>query len=154
MTTVARFSQINGAAALLTTASADNGDEFAVQHVKRVFTAADIGGNAGQTRDAASNPTLGCLVAQFSGSRIRDIINLNLYRPVAGANVTNFNTIIFGTGANTTAIGWNVIYNAQTGISSIYILDTAAGAPGRIAAADWIEFDVLLGDSTTIPVAP
>lgn len=152
MTSVVRFTEItNGTGAVLTAAVADNGDEYACQHVRRVFVAADIGAAAGQTRDAASNPTLGCLVAQFTGSRVRAIVDLTLYRGITGTHVTVFNTVVIGTGANTAAIGLHSTYNAQTGVTSIYLLDTAAAAPGQIAANDYIEFDVLLGDSVTPP---
>lgn len=147
MTSVVRYSEISGALAVLTTALTDSGDEFASQKVKRVFTAADIGTGSGQTQDTTSNPTLGCLVAQFTGSKVRSIINLELWRPTTATHVTNFNHLVLGNAANTTNIGIHVAYNSKTGVSSIYIIDAAAAAPGLIVANDWIEFEVLLGDT-------
>lgn len=153
MTNVVRYTEIlNGTAtvpgiAILTSAIADNGDEFASQKVKRVFVAADIGTGSGQTQDTTSNPTLGCLVAQFTGSKVRSIINLELWRPTTATHVTNFNRLVIGTAANTTNLGLHTAYNAKTGVSSIYVLDAAAGAGGLIVANDWIEFEVLLGDT-------
>src|SRR6266404_2191536 len=52
-------------------ALADNGEELASQRVRRVFKGSDIGTSAGQTRHAD-----GCLVAQFSGSRVQAISDL------------------------------------------------------------------------------
>jgi|SRR5882724_8666820 len=145
MTSVVRYSKVQGSdAALLTAALTDSGNELASQKVIRIFGTADIGANAGQTRDA-TDPTIGCLAAQFSGSRVQDIINLQLWRTVPATN-QDFNRVVTGAAADTVNLGWRVDYNSKTGISSIYILDSAAAADGRIVAADWIEFDVLLGD--------
>lgn len=152
MTSVVRYTAINGGLALLTTALANNGDEFASQKVKRTFLAADVGTGAGQTRDA-TNPAVGCLVAQFTGSRIRDIINLQLWKNVV-TNTTSFRTLVVGATTDTLNLGVRVSYNAVTGVSSIYILDKAAGAGGQIVADSWVTMDVLLGDSTSTTLIP
>ena len=151
MTSVVRYSLVtNPTGAVLTTAPANAGDELASQYVKRVFAAIDIGAQAGKTQDTASNPTLGCLVAQFSGSRIIDVSHWALFRPLAATNATIFKRLVIGTGANTANIGWNVNYNPQTGISSLYLLDAAAGAPGLIIANDYVIACVLLGSSPSL----
>ena len=150
MTSVVRYVEIDGGDALLTTANADSGDEFASQIVTRVFTAADVGEGAGQTQDTTSDPTQGCLCAQFSGSRIRAISGLQLWRTSTGAHTTDFNFVELGAGANTVAIGLHVGYNAQTGVSNIYLLDKAADADGLIVAGDWVTFEVHFGDSQTV----
>lgn len=146
MTSVVRYTLItNPAAAILTVADANSGDDFSRQLVKRVFRADDIGAGAGQTRDA-TDPTTGCLVAQFSGSRVMDVLISSPYRTAAATN-RNFTGPVLGTGANTSKVDYRVSFDANSGISSIYIFDRAAAAPGQIVAADWIFLEVLMGRS-------
>ena len=149
MTSVVRYTVItNPAAAILTVANANSGDDFSDQYVKRVFRAEDVGENAGQTRDA-TDPTRGCLVAQFSGSRVMDVLISSPYRTAVATN-TAFSGPVIGTGANTSKVDYRVSYDAQSGISSVYIFDRAADAPGRIVAADWIYIFPLIGGSPTV----
>ncbi len=152
MSSVIRDSQIfNTTGAPLGLANCDNADELAEVTEKRTFAAADVGVGADQTRDAATNPTQGCLCAQFSGSRILEVEISLIYRMQAGPNVTTFATPVIGVvAANTPATGYNVIYNPNLRLSYIYIFDNAAGAPGQIVAADWINLRVRLGNSATI----
>lgn len=152
MSLVVRYTVItNPTGAVLTigaNSSADEGDEFSTQKITRYFSAADVGTGAGQTRDN-TDPTGGCLVATFQGSRIFDVTNLTLNRQQAATN-TLFNYPIIGTANNTTKVGWRVVYNPQNGISAIYIFDAALGTPGQILADDWVQFDVVLGSSSVL----
>lgn len=149
MTAVSRYAKVTGGVALLTVASADAGDDLATIQVEREFAAADVGAGAGQTRDA-TDPTVGCLVAQFTGSRIIRVEIVGLYRALAATNRTFSGQQVIGSAANTVNLATRVSYNAQTGVSSIYVLDSAAAAPGRIVAADYLILNVLLGSSATI----
>lgn len=149
MTSVVRYTLIqNATGAALTSANADSGDDFADQTVKRIFVAADIGTGAGQLKDA-SDPTVGCLVAQFKGSRIMDV---KISLPYRASTATNriFNDPIVGTAANTSKLGYRVSYDAKSGTSNVYVLDRAADAPGVIAAGDWIFITPLMGNSSSI----
>ena len=151
MASVIQFVEItNTTGDVLGFAPANAGDTFASQGVRRIFSADDVGTGTGQTRDTTSNPTQGCLVAQFSGSRIRRIKGLQLWRSVTATHVTDFNMVVTGTGANTVSIGLSVSYDPKKGQSNIYLIDMAADAPGQVEADDWIEFDVEFGDSETV----
>lgn len=151
MTSVVRYTLIqNGTGAALTSANADSGDDFSAQIVKRIFVAADIGTGAGQLKDA-SNPTVGCLVAQFRGSRVMDV-KISLPYRASAATVTVFRDPVVGTAANTSKLGYRVAYDAKTGISSVYVLDRAAAAPGAIVADDWIFITPLIGSSANTNV--
>ena len=89
-------------------------------------------------------------MAQFAGSRIIDVSHWVLFRPEAATNTTVFKRVVIGSAANTVNIGWNVKYNPQTGVSSLYLLDTAADAPGLIVADDYLVACVLLGSSPSL----
>jgi len=149
MTSVVRYTVVtNPNAAILTVANANSGDDFSEQWVKRVFRASDVGVNLGQTRDA-TDPTVGCLVAQFNGSRVIDILITSPYRTAVATN-RDFSGPVIGTANNTSKVDYRVEYNANSGISSIYIFDRSAGAPGQIVANDWIFILPLLGDSSSV----
>jgi hypothetical protein len=139
---------VNTTGAVLTSALVDAGDDVAEVVVDRTFAAADIGTGAGQTRDAAGGSG-GCLCAQFSGSRIVDVEVSQPYRPT-GLYVFNTN----GTGANTSVVGYKVVYNKNLNISSVYILDAAAGSPGQIVALDYIVLRIRLGNSANPNLPP
>lgn len=138
MTAVIRYSAItNYTGIILNSARADNGDEFAAQWIVRYFSAADIGTNAGQTRDE-TNPSTGCLVAEFSGSRIYDIPVYNI-----GGTATLYGTQYYGRVWG--SCYYRVSYNPHNGISSIYILDN--GQQPSISTNSWLVMLVLIGDS-------
>jgi hypothetical protein len=147
MTAVVREIQIsNTSGAVLTVAPANVGDDLAEVVVRRNFAAADIGTAAGQTRDA-SDPTVGCLCAQFYGPRILDV-EISLPYRLLTATVTTFATPIIGVNAaNTPKLGYNVIYNENLNLSNIYIFDGAAGNPGQLVNLDWIFLRVRLGNT-------
>lgn len=149
MTSVVRYTVItNPNAAILTVANANSGDDFSEQWVKRIFRAEDVGANVGQTRDA-TDPTVGCLVAQFTGSRVIDILITSPYRTAPATN-RDFSGPVIGTANNTSKVDYRVSYDATSGISSIYIFDRAAANPGQIVANDWIYILPLVGDSSSI----
>lgn len=149
MTSVVRYTRItNPAAAILTVANGDSGDDFSEQTVKRIFRAEDVGAAVGQTRDA-TDPTVGCLAVQFTGSRVIDVKISAPYRTAVATN-RNFSGPVIGTAANTSKVDYRVSYDAKTGISSIYILDRAAAAPGQIVANDWIFITPVIGNSSSI----
>jgi hypothetical protein len=143
---------VNTTGAVLTSALVDAGDDVAEVVVTREFAAADIGAGAGQTRDNA-NPAGGCLAAQFSGSRIVDIEVSQPYRPGAGA-VALFTFNINGVANNTSSVGWKVVYNKNLNISSVYIWDAAAAAPGQLVALDYIVLRIRLGNSANPNLPP
>ncbi len=131
----------------LTSANGDAGNDLADVSITRVLAAGDIGTGAGQIGDTTSDPTLGCLAVQFTGSRVVEIDNLQLWRGTAAAHTTVFWGPVTGTAGNTVNIRTHVVYNVQTGVSSVYLIDEAAGAPGVAVADDEVRFTVCLGQS-------
>lgn len=152
MASVIGYSQIlNTTGAVLTSAVAETPDWFCNVIHRRVFAAADIGADAGQTKDA-TDPTIGCLVAQFTGSQIMNVEILGLYRASA-VQTTIFNFLLLGNNAASTALAWHNVYNSSSGLNSLYIFDADVGGPS-IAAGDWITYTVQLGNSASItPIA-
>lgn len=148
MTSVVRHITINGSADdILTSANADAGDDVADIWVTRTLADGDIGTASGQIQDTTSDPTIGCLAAEITGSRVVAITDIQLWRGTAAAHTTVFYGPVTGTGANTVNIRAHVTYNAQKGVSRIYLIDTAADAPGKAVADDMVIFKVLLGRS-------
>jgi hypothetical protein len=140
----------NTTGAPLTEALQTFGQNYEVRKMRRIFRAADIGTASGQTRDA-TNPTKGCLVAQFKGALIKEV-DFDFYRATV-ATVTSFNTklphfSIDEDGVLIALTGWNAVYDAHTKISSLYIFDSAADAPTQVITADsWMVFKISLGNT-------
>jgi hypothetical protein len=128
--------------------SADIGDQMALQPLKRIFYAIDVGTDAGKTRDN-TDPTRGCLLCKIHGSRVYGVVDLGLYRTTAATN-RDFKHKVTGTGANTVNIGFRVFYDTKSGTSYIYAIDSAADAPGQIVADDELMYAVLVGSSAFI----
>lgn len=60
--------------AALTSAWVNDGTDYAFKTIERILVNADIGTGIGQLSHAN-----GCLVAQFSGCRIEDVINISAF---------------------------------------------------------------------------
>lgn len=126
----------------------NQGQDYAVEIISRTIINAEIGANAGQTRDAAGTVlgVNGFLFAQFQGALIKRVLSLEILRPRGGAGMLgNAFTQIVGTANNTVKLTWWTY--SLNGLNSLYILDEAAGAPGQIVAADIVRAMVLLGNS-------
>ena len=78
-------------AAGLTSAIIVQGLDYTLKVINRVLASSDnnnhgdIGTAAGQTRDGTGGGAPGCLVAQFQGMIIKDVVSFSVFRPaVAG----------------------------------------------------------------------
>lgn len=68
--------QTNTTSKALTSAVVVDGRDYTLKSIKRVLAAADIGDGAGQIQNAS-----GCLIAQFVGANVKDVVNFSVYRP-------------------------------------------------------------------------
>src|SRR6267142_2288533 len=107
MTAVTRhYDIINTTGALRTNVPTEIGQEYAIETVKWIFSAADLGTAAGQTRDA-TNPAKGFLFAQFKGAQVKNIYAPNLIK-TAAVGGTNFDGYIYGTTTNIAKLSFRI----------------------------------------------
>jgi hypothetical protein len=145
MVAVARFSRIsNATGGVLASAVVNQGQNYSLEVVERVFAAADVGTGAGQTRDA-TDPAVGCLFAEFFGTKVKAILSAQLMRN-ATTNTTVFETIILGTDTGIAQLGFNVV-TLPSGRIKIYLLDAAVDAGSQIVADDKVRLLVQLGNT-------
>ena len=138
------FTQLNTVGAALTSANTPPitiGEDYSFKFVSRVFAAADIGNAAGQTQNAN-----GAIVATFSGAIIKGIVNLDVYRPNGVWNMLIENIYPTGALGNFMSLSWQIVNNTSANTSTLLIRDGAAGAPGQLAANDFIQALVVLGN--------
>jgi hypothetical protein len=143
MVAVARFSRIsNATGGVLASAVVNQGQNYSLEVVERVFAAADVGTGAGQTRDA-TDPAVGCLFAEFFGTNVKAVIFLNHFK-----NTTIRNTVfeIAGVGSSTimTRFGWRVDTTPDKR-TRIYLLDYRTGF-AAINDGDRVRLLVQLGN--------
>ena len=132
-------------AGILTEFPLDNSDHLADILIRREFVAEDIGTDAGQTQDA-TDPTVGCFVGSFTGSRVKDIVILGLYQ-IAAANNRNFIRSRYGDANTSIELNFRIKFHKLTNTSDIYILDTASNAADQIVAGNWIYLLPILGET-------
>jgi hypothetical protein len=141
MTTVVRYATVtNTTGAALTSALLVDGKEYALRSVKRTFVAADIGAGAGQTQHAN-----GCLIAQFSGCFIKDVVHFSMFRDLSA---DGFLDILDGfhnvaNVAHLFQVGWKIGTDGQ----SLYLRDAGNNAATQLVAADILQVLVLTGNS-------
>ena len=149
MTNVIRYGSVNNTTgAAITNASVINlstGKDYALMAVKRTLVAADVGANAGQTRNAN-----GLFVVNITGKFIKDVMAFNIYRPLptaaaiggvvlniplTGYVMSNANPPAAPTNLNQ-SIGWTWCISAD-GLSLI-LRDSALNADGQLIVGDVI----------------
>ena len=157
MTSVIRYGSVNNTTgAAITTPSVVNlstGQDYALMAVKRSLVAADIGANAGQTRNAN-----GLFVVNFTGKFIKDVVSFNVYRPLTtaaliggkplnlpltGYAMSNANPPAAPTNLNQST-GWTWCISAD-GLSLI-LRDSALNADGQLIAGDVITALLVTGN--------
>lgn len=157
MTNAIRYGVVsNTTGAAIITASVTNlsaGNDYALMAVKRTLAAADVGANAGQTRNAG-----GLFVVNFTGKFIKDVMAFNVYRPLptaaqiggkvlniplTGYVMSNANPPVAPTNLNQ-SIGWTWCISAD-GLSLI-LRDSASNADGQLIAGDIINALLVTGN--------
>lgn len=144
-----------GAMTIANTLPITSGEDYVLKVIRRNLTAGDIGNNAGQTQDnaqPANTPTAGCLIAQFSGAIIKDVLTFEIYRPGSGgAGVppnpgTGWNRVLdnfyIAAAANVTSIAWRISADG----SALYLKDAATNATNQLAAGDFVLALLVLGN--------
>lgn len=128
--------QSNATGAALTSALITKGEDYTFKSIKRILAAADVGNAAGQTQHAN-----GCLVVQFSGAIIKDVVHFSVFRPGGGWNRIADN-IYAAAAANVFNTGWAISADG----ASLLLRDQGTGAPGLLVAGDFIQALVVLGN--------
>lgn len=146
MTSVVRYASVlNSTGAVFTITNEkgliDMGKNYGIKTFRRTFAAADIGTDAGQTRDT-TDPTTGCLLVQITGALIKDIVSWQLFRPTTAAN-QSFNQVMYATADHYFKHGWRVTGQRQ----ALYLFDMGDDASTRIAANDFVVFSLLIGNN-------
>jgi hypothetical protein len=126
----------NDTGAALASAVINQGKDYGVYAVTRVFTAADIGAAAGQTRDA-TDPSQGCLICQVEGANIQFAISSPTNRIVDVVN-SDYTTNLFATDAHYYQTGWRIVNSTVNGVklSSLYLIDQGDEVSTQIVADD------------------
>lgn len=144
MTSVIRYTTIvNSTGAVLTpeTGLVTSGKEGSDKLFRRVFSAADVGTGAGQTRDG-TDPTMGCLLVSITGATIKGVFGDGLYRPTAATNAT-FDRRLYATVTPQVVIyGFRISPDGK----SVYILDSGSAAATQIAVNDYLTFSLVVGN--------
>jgi hypothetical protein len=130
--------QGNATGAALVSALIVHGQDYTLKSIKRTLTAADVGANAGQTQHAN-----GCLIAQFQGAKIKDVIHFSVFH-LDGAE---WNIIFDGKhnpadASHRSSIGWKLSADS----SSLYVRDRSNNAATLLTAADYIQALIVLGN--------
>ena len=131
----------NATGVALTSALIIDGKDYTFKSIKRVLAAEDVGNGAGQTQHAA-----GCLVAQFAGSLVKDVVNFSVYRPLAGGDAVGWISLIDGwhNPLDLTHL-FKVSWKAAEG--SLRLRDFGNNAAVQLVAGDILQFLVVTGNS-------
>lgn len=138
MTMVVRhfdLTNTTGAAVLPGGATIEKGQDYATQEITVTIAAADVGGGAGQTQEAA-----GMIFAEVYGSLIKRVISESVVRTAGG-----FDYFFQGSDIVTKKIGFKIVNT--DGKSTLRLIDAASGGAGRLAAGDKVVVIVELGNS-------
>lgn len=145
--------QGNSTGAALTSALITQGKDYALKTIRRTLTAADVGANAGQTQDNGELDSSGCLVAQFSGALIKEVLAFDVYRPGSnGEGVApnpgtgwsrTINNFSDGDAGHISSYAWRI----STDGSSLYLKDSSTDAGTQLAANDFVVVSLLLGNT-------
>lgn len=147
MTTAIRYSVLtNTTGALIADPAIQYGQDWATQGIAKTFIAAEIGTDAGKTRDTTSNPTKGFLLANFYGPPIQEVVDIQLIKTTAVTHDPNppFRAFVTGTADHFVKIACR-IDNSVKGVSSLYIIDQGDDAATQIANGDTIVVTVAIG---------
>lgn len=113
---------------------------------KRIFSAIDIGAEAGKTKDntnVAASP-LGCLLMTVSGAKIKEVVAWSVRRNATVQARVGVQKTINGTPGAISSI--NFYFSPDR--LSVYVLDgAAAGNDAEIKAGDYMIFDLLLSNN-------
>jgi len=145
MSTIKKVVITNETGEVLTSAVVEKGNDYSEYSVTRIFAAIDIGDDAGKTHDQ-TDPSVGCLVAQFKGAPIKAVSELAAYHPGV-IRTTAWNTQMMGTANQAVVLSWRTAFNEKTKIASLYILDTGTDGATQLVEDDYIEVEVQLGNS-------
>lgn len=148
MTTAIRYTVLtNTTGGLITNPVIDSGQDFATQVIEKTFIAAEIGTEAGKTRDTTSNPTEGFLLAKFYGPPVQIVGEAQLVKDATpthdNPNYT-FRKFCTGTADHFTSIAC-AVDNSVKGVSSVYLLDQGDDAATQIADGDTVLVTVAIG---------
>lgn len=147
MTTAIRYSVLtNTTAALIPHPVIEYGQDWATQVIEKTFIAAEIGTGAGQTRDTASNPTIGFLLAEFYGPPIQAVTGIDLIKNTAVTHdpAPVFRAFVTGTAAHFVKLAYR-IDNSVEGVSKLYLIDQGDDATTIIATGDTVMVTVAIG---------
>jgi hypothetical protein len=133
----------------------DSGQDYGFQSLAYIFSASELGTNANQTRDTATNPRQGFLMAQFKGTSIRQVCAASL-RKDSVVSGTTFRSQQWATAGQFTKLSFRVVNpdagsaalpNYNPDYASLYVLDEGSDAANQIAAGDAIYVTLELGNS-------
>jgi hypothetical protein len=138
-------------AAGLTSAIIVQGVDYTLKVINRVLASSDnnnhgdIGTGVGQTRDNAGGGAPGCLVAQFQGAIIKDVVSFSVFRPAVAGGRTFYQRldgILDGQAGHQSLYEWTLSTDRQ----SLYVYDLSANAASFLAGGDMLKFLVVLGN--------
>ena len=138
-------------AAGLTSAIIVQGLDYTLKVINRVLASSDnnnhgdIGTGVGQTRDNAGGGAPGCLVAQFQGAIIKDVVSFSVFRPAVAGGRTFYQRldgILDGQAGHQSLYEWTLSTDRQ----SLYVYDLSANAASYLAGGDLLKFLIVLGN--------
>lgn len=138
-------------AAGLTSALIVQGLDYTLKVINRILASSDnnnhgdIGTAVGQTRDNAGGGAPGCLVAQFQGSIIKDVVSFDVFRPVVAGGRTFYRRLdgsVDGAAAHHSIYEWTLSNDRQ----SLYVYDLSANAASYLRGGDLLKFLIVLGN--------
>ena len=138
-------------AAGLTSAIIVQGLDYTLKVINRVLASSDnnnhgdIGTGVGQTRDNAGGGAPGCLVAQFQGMIIKDVVSFSVFRPAVAGGRTFYQRldgILDGQAGHQSLYEWTLSTDRQ----SLYVYDLSANAASYLAGGDLLKFLIVLGN--------
>lgn len=143
MSTINDITIVNATGAVLKNAVISTTGTKGLYKIKRTFAAIDVGTDLGKTRDN-TDPTVGCLVAQFRGGKYITITGARVFRPTVAAT-TVFDVPIADTANGFHKLGYRTSLGTD-GILSLYVFDYGGHADVRIIENDYLQLLVEVGN--------
>ena len=137
MSTSVRYKLVTnntGAALTAVGVNSGDGDDKLYRVIKRVFAAADIGANAGQTQEAH-----GCIVDILPPGTNVLALEGSAYKVNAGA-VRRLDNLTLNAGAQIASLSYSVDVN-----SAVRVVDAGNNAAVQLAANDYIVIKLTIG---------
>lgn len=119
----------------LDTVYSEDGKDYGIKVFRRIFSAADVGTDAGKTRHAN-----GCPLVWVSGATIREVLSFQLFRPGVDGDV-GWNFVQMATTNQYFKYGYK--NNSQGGL---YFKDWGSDATTQVAENDFVVFSILIGN--------